>query len=61
MSAALGFDPHAYLRARREQQDRDALAAELQRRADRAFAVLSHIAEHGHDGGTDEPFVEWEN
>jgi len=40
--------------------DRDALAAELQRRADHVYAVMAHIATHGHDDGADSPCVEWE-
>ncbi len=38
----------------------EALAADLQARADRAFAVLSHVARHGHDDGMDEPCVQEE-
>jgi len=53
-------DMLARRRAEREHQDRDALAAELLARADHVYAVMAHIATHGHDGGTDEPCVEWE-
>jgi len=43
-------------RAEREEAVVDALAADLLARADRAFAVLNHIAQHGHDDGS-EPCV----
>ncbi|MBB4264796.1 hypothetical protein [Roseospira visakhapatnamensis] len=43
-------------RAERDREETEALAAELKARADRAFAVLTHIATHGHDDGS-EPCV----